>query len=59
MDATLTLVFYMGNIKPLFDQHNFGDDRLNRWREDFPTRYRDGSRIPAVAERQTQCAKRG
>jgi protein gp37 len=59
LDATQTPVFYKGNIRPLFDQHDFGDEQLNRWREDFPIRYRDGSAIPAVAERQKQCAKRG
>ena len=37
----------------------FGTAALNRWREDFPTTYRDGSPIPAVAERQKRCTARG
>jgi hypothetical protein len=54
-----TPVFYKGNSGPLFAHYDFGDEQLNRWREDFPVRYRDGSEIPAVVERQRQCAKRG
>lgn len=59
MDGSRTPVFYKGNIEPLFDQHDFGDAGLNRWREDFPTRYRDGTEIPAVAERQKRCQEHG
>lgn len=69
MDNTATPVFYKGNIRPLFKQtpvgifptgdrsHRFNE--LNRWREDFPTFYRDGRLIPAVARRQAQCRLRG
>jgi hypothetical protein len=39
----------------LFDREDLGNDRLNRWREDFPLAYRDGKPIPAVARRQRQC----
>jgi hypothetical protein len=35
-DETETPVFFKGNIRPMFEQHNFGSPRLNRWREDFP-----------------------
>jgi hypothetical protein len=35
-DQTNTPVFFKGNIRPMFDQHNLGSPRLNRWREDFP-----------------------
>jgi protein gp37 len=51
MDATGTPVFYKGNIGPLFDAHDLGTDDLNRWREDFPHSYRDGTPIPAVLRR--------
>jgi hypothetical protein len=59
LDATGTPVFFKGNLRPLFAGHDFGEERLNRWREDFPTRYRDGSPIPAVAERQERCREHG
>ncbi len=59
MDASHTPVFYKGNIEPLFEQHDFQDAALNRWREDFPARYRDGTEIPAVAERQKRCEEHG
>lgn len=59
MDATETPVFYKGNIRPMFQAHDFQQNRLNRWREDFPTRYSDGSVILAVARRQELCAKYG
>ena len=55
MDETRTPVFYKGNIGPLFEAHNFGSENLNRWREDFPRTYRDGTPIPAVSERQKAC----
>ena len=59
MDAVDTPVFFKGNIQPLFEKHDFGSARLNRWREDFPTLYSDGSSIPAVTRRQELCAKFG
>jgi protein gp37 len=59
MDETRTPVFYKGNIEPLFKDHDFGSENLNRWREDFPTHYRDGSPIPAVARRQQLCEEHG
>lgn len=55
MDARPTAVFYKGNLRPLFAEYDFGDESLDRWREDFPTHYRDGTEIPAVAERQKRC----
>lgn len=58
-DEAGTAVFYKGNIKPMFQANDLGSDRLNRWREDFPTRYRDGSTIQAVARRQEQCREYG
>jgi protein gp37 len=58
-DEAGTAVFYKGNIKPMFQANDLGSDRLNRWREDFPTRYRDGSPIQAVARRQEQCREYG
>jgi protein gp37 len=57
MDLTNTPVFYKGNIKPLFQSNDLGSDELNRWREDFPVKYRDGSEIPAVICRQINCMK--
>jgi protein gp37 len=51
MDATGTPVFYKGNIRALFEQNDLGTAELNRWREDFPRRYRDGTEIPAVLRR--------
>lgn len=59
LDSTGTPVFYKGNLGGLFDANNMGNDRLNRWREDFPLIYRDGSHIPAVARRQRQCEQHG
>jgi protein gp37 len=58
MDATGTPVFFKGNIRELFDQ-DLGTPALNRWREDFPFFYRDGSVIPAVARRQEMCRQHG
>ena len=55
LDARPTPVFYKGNIEPLFAAHDLGGENLNRWREDFPTHYRDGTEIAAVAERQRRC----
>lgn len=59
MDRTGTPVFYKGNIKATFDCDPFPTEELNRWREDFPVAYRDGSRIPAVMQRQRNCVTRG
>lgn len=57
MDASGTPVFYKGNIRPMFKAHDLGTAELNRWREDFPTSYRDGSPIPAVIARQIECKR--
>ncbi len=59
MDASGTPAFYKGNIKPLFESNDLGGDELNRWREDFPLSYRDGSPIPAVVRRQDRCEQYG
>jgi protein gp37 len=59
MDASHTPVFFKGNIKPLFEQHDLGTPVLNRWREDFPAQYPDGTSIPAVRRRQRQCRRFG
>jgi protein gp37 len=59
MDTTRTPVFYKGNLKPLFVSHELGSEELNRWREDFPGSYRDGSPIPAVMRRQEMCLRHG
>lgn len=59
MDRRPTPVFFKGNLAPLFTRNDFGDQNLNRWREDFPVRYRDRSVIPAVAERQRRCREHG
>src|ERR1700755_1200201 len=59
MDSARTPGCYKGNLEPLFEQHDFGDADLNRWREDFPATYRDGTEIPAVAERQRRCEQHG
>jgi protein gp37 len=59
MDATNTPVFYKGNIRKLFTGRDLGTADLNRWREDFPTTYRDGRPIAAVARRQEQCKLHG
>ncbi len=59
MDATSTPVFFKGNLHPLFEANDLGTAELNRWREDFPTAYRDGSLIAAVARRQALCEKHG
>jgi protein gp37 len=59
MDATGTPVFYKGNIREMFDANDLGTDELNRWREDFPRSYRDGSPIPAVIRRDRMCEVNG
>ena len=59
MDATSTPVFFKGNIEATFLENDFGTDALNRWREDFPTTYRDGTVIKAVQQRQIDCDKYG
>ena len=59
MDATRTPVFYKGNIRPLFRDNDLGSDELNRWREDFPPTYRDGTPIPAVIARDQMCQLHG
>lgn len=58
-DRTGTPVFFKGNIAPLMNTQPFGDAELDRWREDFPACYRDGSRIPAVERRQERCREYG
>jgi protein gp37 len=55
LDLTKTPVFYKGNLGRLIESNN----NLGRWREDFPTHYRDGSPISAVARRQRECDKHG
>jgi protein gp37 len=52
LDRTSTPVFYKGNLFPLMEAAPFGDPELDRWREDFPATYRDGTPIPAVVRRQ-------
>jgi len=59
LDATSTPVFFKGNLGGLFEANDLGNDRLNRWREDFPLTYRDGTPIPAVLRRQQQCDVHG
>jgi protein gp37 len=59
LDATGTPMFFKGNLGGLFEANDLGSDRLNRWREDFPLTYRDGTQIPAVARRQEQCERHG
>lgn len=69
LDRTETPVFYKGNLANLFDSDGWCEPvsamppkeqgRLNRWREDFPTTYRDGTPIPAVRRRQEQCTQHG
>ncbi len=59
LDDTETPVFYKGNIKATFKGAGLGSERLNRWREDFPPSYRDGSQIPAVMARQRNCVRYG
>ncbi len=49
-DAAGTAVFFKGNIKPMFDAHDLGSARLNRWREDFPI----GANGPSAAVIQRQ-----
>jgi protein gp37 len=58
-DQSKTPVFYKGNIASLFESHDFESKEKNRWREDFPLKYRDGKPIPAVAARQKKCRERG
>lgn len=52
-DATGTAVFFKGNIKQTIT------DLGLRWREDFPTTYRDGTPIPAVLRRQEMAKQHG
>lgn len=59
MDRTNTPVFFKGNIEETFDTNDFGSSALNRWREDFPTHYRDGTLIQAVQKRQEDCDRYG
>ncbi len=59
MDATATPAFFKGNIQPLFEASDLGSDELNRWREDFPRTYRDGTPIPAVVRRDQMCQTHG
>jgi hypothetical protein len=59
MDRTNTPVFFKGNIEETFDTNDFGSAALNRWREDFPTHYRDGTLIQAVQKRQEDCDRYG
>jgi hypothetical protein len=59
MDATGTPVFHKGNIRGLFEANDLGAAELNRWREDFPAAYRDGTPIPAVARRERMAAAHG
>lgn len=57
-DATNTPVFFKGNIKPTFEENDFGSDELNRWREDFPV-ITQGQVIPAVLRRQEMAREHG
>jgi hypothetical protein len=59
MDATGTPVFYKGNIHGLFEANDLGTAELNRWREDFPCCYRDGTPIPAVVRRDRMSERHG
>jgi hypothetical protein len=59
MDCTQTPVFYKGNIHGLFEHNDLGTEELNRWREDFPGTYRDGTPIPAVLRRDRMCEIHG
>jgi hypothetical protein len=59
MDATGTPVFYKGNIRGLFEANDLGTDELNRWREDFPCCYRDGTPIPTVVRRDRMSERHG
>jgi hypothetical protein len=43
----------------LFKANDLGSAELNRWREDFPSHYRDGSPIAAVNRRQALCLRHG
>lgn len=58
LDGTNTPVFFKGNINPTITA-GLGNARLNRWREDFPLQYRNGSEIPAVVRRQRLCRELG
>ena len=58
MDSTGTPVFFKGNLKPTF-RSSLGSEALDRWREDFPRRYRSGDRIAAVDRRQELCRRHG
>ncbi len=55
MDTTGTPVFYKGNLRGLFDCNDLGSEELNRWREDIPGCYPDGTPIPAVMRRERMC----
>lgn len=57
-DATGTSIFFKGNIKPTFEENDFGSSALNRWREDFPV-MTHGQIIPAVVRRQQQAREHG
>ena len=59
MDETLTPVFFKGNLWSLFKSIDLGHPTLNRWREDFPLKYRDNRPIPAVIRRQELCKMYG
>jgi hypothetical protein len=59
LDSTGTPVFYKGNIRATFTNNDLGSEELNRWREDFPHFYRDGSPIPAVLRRDRNCEEYG
>lgn len=59
MDATATPTFSKGNIGPLFVDHDLGSPALNRWLEEFPSRYRSGEPIAAVVRRQERCQQYG
>lgn len=59
MDATKTPVFFKGNIATLFEDNDLGSEELNRWREDFPQTYRNGTPIPAVVRRDRNCLIHG
>ena len=61
LDRRGTAVFFKGNIRPTFENWDFGSGALNRWREDFPVRATgDGTDpAPAVARRQRMAALHG
>ena len=57
--AGRTPVFCKDNLYLLFSQRHLWDRWPKCGRTDFPTHYRDGSEIPAVAERQKRFARGG